>query len=169
MADNTNHKQQTPQPTDIPATRSPALEPLSALVGVWFVEMTHVKLPDTVHGQKTFEWLEGGHFLLERSRFDHPDVPDSISIYGAGDSDAPLGVHYFDSRGVLRVSKMSLSDGTWKVWRDAPGFSQRFTGKFGEGGKTIEVSGELSKDGVNWEHDFTHTYTRGKGVQLRKD
>jgi hypothetical protein len=73
-----------------------------------------------------------------------------------------LGVHYFDSRGVLRVMKMSLKDGIWKVWRDAPGFSQRFTGGFGDDGKTIEVSGDLSKDGVNWQHDFTHTYTRLK-------
>lgn len=124
--------------------------------------MTHVALPDTVHGQKTFEWLEGGHFLIERSHFDHPDVPDSIAVIGADETDKGLSQHYFDSRGVLRVFKVSLSEGTWKVWRDAPGFSQRFTGKVSEDGNTIEVSGELSKDGVEWEHDFTHTYTRAK-------
>ncbi len=162
MASKTDSKQQSPQPKDIPSTRSPALEPLNALVGTWSIEMTHVALPDTVHGRKVFEWLEGGYFLIERSRFDHPDVPDSISMIGAGDSDAPLETHYFDSRGVLRVQKMSLEDRIWNVWRDAPGFSQRFTGKLSDDGKTIEVSGELSKDGVNWQHDFTHSYTRLK-------
>ncbi len=162
MASKTNSKQQSTQPKDVPSRRSPALEPLDALVGTWSIEMTHVALPDAVHGQKVFEWLEGGYFLIERSRFEHPDVPDSISMIGAADSDAPLGMHYFDSRGVLRVMKMSLSSGIWKVWRDAPGFSQRFTGAFGDDGKTIEVSGDLSKDGVNWQHDFTHTYTRLK-------
>jgi len=126
--------------------------------------MTHVAFQDTVHGQQTYEWLEGGHFLIAHSHFDHPDVPDSISIIGADNSGEGLSEHYFDSRGVLRVYKMSLSEGTWTVWRDAPGFSQRFTGKFSDAADTIEVLGELSKDGVNWEHDFTHTYTRGKGT-----
>ena len=164
MADSTNLKPQAPVPNDVPNTRSPALEPLQALVGTWFVKMTHVALPDTVHGQKTYEWLEGGHFLIERSHFDHPDVPDSITIIGADDSSEGLSEHYFDSRGVSRVYKMNLSDGTWNVWRDTPGFSQRFTGKFSDDGKTIESSWELSKDGVNWEHDLTLTYTRGKGA-----
>ncbi len=161
MADHMNRKQQTPQPTDVPAIRSPALAPLNALVGTWSIAFTHVELPDTVHGQQTYEWLGGGHFLIEHSRMEHPEIPDSIAIIGADDSGEGLIQHYFDSRGVYRVYQMSLSEGTWKVWRDAPGFSQRFTGKFSDDGKTIEVSGELSKDGVNWEHDFTQNYTRG--------
>jgi hypothetical protein len=157
MVKNTNLKQQAP---DVPETPSPALESLNALVGTWTIAFTHVALPDTVHGQKTFEWLEGNHFLIERSRMEHPEVPDSISIYGADDSDAPLAQHYFDSRGVYRIMKMSLRDGTWKVWREEPGFSQRFTGKFSRDGKTIKVLGELSKDGVKWERDFEQTYTK---------
>ena len=163
MANSTNSKRQAPEPSDVPSTRSPALEPLHVLVGTWFIEMTHVALPDPVHGLKTYAWLEGGHFLIERSHFDHPDVPDSIAIIGADDSGEGLSEHYFDSRGVSRVCQMTLRDGRWNVWRDAPGFSQHFTGTFSDDGKTIEVVGELSKDGVNWEHDFTHTYSRGKG------
>jgi hypothetical protein len=162
MASGTNSQLQSREPTDVPTIRSPNLEALNALVGTWFISMTHVDLPDTVHGQKTFGWLEGGYFLVEHSHFNHPDVPDSISMIGVADSSGGLSEHYFDSRGVLRVMKMSLSAGIWKVWRDAPGFSQRFTGKFNDDGNIIEVSGELSKDGVNWQHDFTHTYTKGK-------
>jgi hypothetical protein len=164
MASATNLEQQSPKPTDVPTSRSPDLEALNALVGTWSVAMTHVDLPDTVRGQKTFEWLEGKHFLIEHSHFDHPDVPDSISMIGVGASGEGLSEHYFDSRGVLRVMKMSLKNGIWNVWRDAPGFSQRFTGTFSGDGNTIEVFGDLSKDGVNWQHDFTHTYTREKGV-----
>jgi hypothetical protein len=163
MTDDTHPDQPAPQPTDVPGARSPALEPLQALVGSWFVNMTHVALPDPVHGVKTYAWLEGGHFLVERGHFDHPDVPDSVAIIGADDSGEGLAQHYFDSRGVLRVYRMRLSDGIWTLWRDAPGFSQRFTGRFSGDGSTIEVAGELSKDGVKWEPDFTQTYTRGKG------
>jgi hypothetical protein len=160
MASNTNHKGQAPQLTDVPATRSPALEPLNALVGVWSIEFIHVALPDPVHGQKTFEWLEGGHFLIERSHMEHPEVPDSISIYSTDNAARGLAQHYFDSRGVYRVMKMSLRDGTWKVWRDEPGFSQRFTGTFSDDGNTIKILGELSKDGVKWERDFEQIYTK---------
>jgi hypothetical protein len=157
MANNTHLKQQAP---DVPETPSPALESLNALVGTWTIAFTHVALPDTVHGQKTYEWLEGNHFLIERSRMEHPEVPDSIGIIGTHDSSEGLAAHYFDSRGVARIYQMSLLDGTWKVWRDAPGFSQRFTGKFSDDGNTINVSGELSKDGVKWEHDFEQIYMK---------
>jgi hypothetical protein len=44
---------------------------------------------------------------------------------------------YADARGVFRVYRMSLSDGVWKIGRDAPGFFQRFTGTFSADGNTI--------------------------------
>ena len=34
-------------------------------------------------GTITFEWLEGGHFLLLRSHNDHELFPDSIFVIGA--------------------------------------------------------------------------------------
>jgi hypothetical protein len=164
MANKTNQAQPAP---DLPRKRSPDLEALNTLVGTWTTAFTHVALPDTVHGQKTFEWLEGNHFLIERSRMEHPEVPDSIGIIGADDSGEGLAAHYFDSRGVARIYQMSLKDGIWKTWRDAPGFSQRFTGTFSDDDKTIKVVGELSRDGVTWEHDFEQLYTKdvaNKGV-----
>lgn len=89
---------------------APALAPLENLVGEWETEMTHVSFPDlTIHGKATFEWLEGGHFLLQRAQTDHPDFPDSLAIIGepsmelAGRSHIPLTVQYFDSRGVHRI------------------------------------------------------------------
>jgi hypothetical protein len=157
MGNNTNQAQPAP---DLPRKRSPDLEALNALVGTWTTAFTHVALPDTVRGQKTYEWLEGNHFLIERSHMEHPEVPDSIGIIGADDSGEGLAQHYFDSRGVARIYKMSLRDGTWKAWRDEPGFSQRFTGEFSDDGNTIKMLGELSKDGVKWERDFEQIYTK---------
>ncbi|THF87236.1 hypothetical protein E7T09_08810 [Deinococcus sp. KSM4-11] len=158
----TPSSQNGPEPQDVPSGRSPTLEPLEALVGQWFVAMTHVALPETVYGYKTYGWLEGRHFLIERAHFGHPDVPDSLAIIGADASGVGLSARYFDSRGVERELKMTLGGGKWTMWRDAPGFFQRFTGTFGEDGTTIDVVGELSKDGVTWAPDFTHTYSRGK-------
>jgi len=52
------------------------------------------------------------------------------------------------------------ADGVWKLWRDAPGFSQRFTGTFSDDGRTIKGRWEKSGDGAQWDHDFDLTYTK---------
>ena len=51
--------------------RDHALEPFDALIGTWATEAKHVAVDDVVHGSVTFESLEGGHFLLQRSHSDH--------------------------------------------------------------------------------------------------
>jgi hypothetical protein len=95
-------------------TTDPALQPLNRLVGSWLTEATHPALPGVVvHGTASLEWLEGQRFLILRSRNDHPDFPDAISIIGFTDVDrvganvnesrsnsgSRLCMHYFDSRG----------------------------------------------------------------------
>ncbi len=54
--------------------------------------------------------------------------------------------------------QMSLAAGVWKVWRDAPGFWQRYTGVISADGTSINGAWEYSPDGVDWSHDFTPTY-----------
>jgi hypothetical protein len=76
------------------------------------------------------------------------------------DETGSFKLYYFDTRGVTRIYEMTLSDGVWKVWRDAPGFSQRFTGTFEDDGNAIHASWELSTDGSHWDHDLGLTYTR---------
>jgi hypothetical protein len=78
---------------------------------------------------------------------------------GSDDSAAEYFMLYFDERGVSRKYEMTLCDHTWKWWRNAPGFSQRFTGTFADDG-TIVGKAELSKDGSSWERDLELTYTR---------
>jgi hypothetical protein len=126
-------------------------------------------LPGTVvRGSATIEWLEGGHFLIWRSRTEHPDFPDSISILGC---DVPEGsddsgdaggcsMWYFDSRGVFRLLALAAEAGVVRFWRDQPGFSQRFTGTLSAGGNTIAGVAELCQDGTTWEEDLRITYKR---------
>src|SRR5438128_4885324 len=120
-------------------TTNPELEQLGRLVGTWTTGATHPAVPGVVvHGTVDFEWLEGERFLIYRARTDHPDFPDSIAIIGiaeqdrvdpgaretAGEAESGLSMHYFDSRGVFRVYGVSIDDAL-RIWRDAPGFSQR--------------------------------------------
>jgi hypothetical protein len=67
---------------------------------------------------------------------------------------------HYDSRGVSRVYQMTFTDGAWRMWRDAPGFFQRFSGSLGADGNSIRGTWEKSVDGSAWEHDLDLVYTR---------
>jgi hypothetical protein len=120
-------------------------------------------LPDpstTIHGQASFEWLEGGDFLVARQGSKAAGPPYSTSIIGRDETTETYTVLYFDDRGVSRVYQMSLEGQVWKEWRHAPGFSQRFTGTISVDGNTIRASWEKSSDGSTWQHDFNLIYKR---------
>jgi hypothetical protein len=134
------------------------LELLDALVGTWTTEGRHPELPDVIRGRAMFAWLEGRRFLVWRAHYDHPDVPDAVTVTGV--IEGRLSMHYFDSRGVFRVYSVEMSPGTWRFWRDGPDFSQRFTGILSDDGDTIAGRGQISTDGQSWDDDLALTYRR---------
>jgi hypothetical protein len=143
-------------------TRAPELDRFDVLVGTWDSTATHPSLPGIdVPGTSSFEWLEGGHYLIGRSRNEHPDFPNSLLVIGA-DGDG-LVMHYYDSRGVARVYGTSLRDDIWRLWRDDPDFAQRFVGRFEDGGSTIAGLWEVAEDGGTWTDDLAITYHRAGG------
>ena len=144
------------------AKPNPTLEPLSVLVGEWDTIGTHPLLPDTLHGHAAFEWLEGGAFLRMSTEVKEPGVPSAIAIFGSDDAVEAYFMLYFDERGVSRKYEMTLRDNIWKLWRNAPEFSQRFTGTFGDNDDSIIGVWELSEDGSSWKKDLELTYTRVK-------
>jgi len=153
---NTQAKQQTPKP-------NPAIERLASLVGLWRTAISMPLDPPIVTGGKTsIEWLKQGPFLIQRGSVEHPDFPTSIAIIGSDDSNEAYSMLYFDSRGISRIYEMSLSKEVWTLWREFPGFSQRFTGTFSDAGNTSMGFWERSSDGSKWELDFDLTYTRVK-------
>lgn len=140
---------------------NPVLERLDALAGEWRVEVVHSLMKDTVvHGRVRFEWLDGGHFLIQHSEMDHPDFPNAIAIIGLDDSGERCAMHSFDSRGIYRRAQTDVRDGVWTFWGDHPEFSQRFTGRFSDDGARINAFGELSRDGKTWDHDLDITYSK---------
>ena len=82
-------------------------------------------------GSTTYEWLEGGRFLIQRSRNDHERFPDAICLIGSPETGVGLAMESFDSRGVRRTYGVSLSDGVLRMWREHPGFDQRFSATLG--------------------------------------
>lgn len=132
------------------------IETLGPLVGEWEIEVPQFT---GGRGRSAFEWLEGGAYLLQRSSAPDP-APDATWIIGGDDADEDCTALYHDERGVRRVYRMSLRDGVWRVWRDAAGFFQRYTGTLSEDGRTIRGAWERSADGSAWELDFDLNYTR---------
>jgi hypothetical protein len=139
------------------------------LVGRWTTEATHPGLPGAVvPGSSEIEWLEGERFLIYWSRYDHPEIPDSISVIGDTDG---LHMHYFDTRGVHRIFKVTVTRDGWEIAMDrhsAAGsfvspntpFSQRVTYTFEEEDRAMSGKGRLAHDDVNWDDDLQITYRR---------
>lgn len=137
------------------AGQDASVENLGVLVGRWTIEISHPSEPaNVISGRAEFEWLEGGRFLVERWEVDHPEFPGGLAVY------EPDTQHYFDSRGVARVYGMSIGGGEWKLWRDGDDFSQRFSGRFGDGGSVIDGYWEIGSDGSTFERDFDLTFRK---------
>jgi hypothetical protein len=138
--------------------RDPALDPFDALAGTWATEATHPAFERIVPGSITFEWLEGGHFMVMRSRAEHEQFPDGISVIGAPEAGDGLVMEYFDSRGVRRTYGISLQDGVLRIWRDHPGFEQRFSAAIGH--DSFEGQWQLAESPGEWKDDLRMTYRR---------
>ena len=106
-----------------------SLADLEVLVGEWSMKAEPPGGPPWPgEGRLTFEWIEGGGFLIQRWTVDIPEAPNGVALIGVGDKPVPVSgtgdseggyrQHYFDSRGVHRVYEMSLEGGTWKLWRE---------------------------------------------------
>lgn len=61
---------------------------------------------------------------------------------------------------MARVLDVSVDETALRFSRIAPGFSQRFTGTFVDGGNTIEGIWQLCQDDVHWNDEVAITYRR---------
>jgi hypothetical protein len=139
------------------------MEELTPFIGEWDME-TSLAAPGSVRATTTFEWALGGRFLIERGEIDPPVAPNSLSVI-AQDGDG-FTQHYFDSRGVVRVYRMTFDGRTWTLQRDAPdftplNFAQRYVGVLSDDGSRIDGRWESRPpDATEWEHDFDLSYVR---------
>jgi hypothetical protein len=148
--------------------RTEALRRLDVLVGRWEIEPLIEGAP-ALRSHTVFAWVEGGAFLRQTAEIDEPPTdpvwrqnsPFPITtLIGLDDSADTFTMLYADGRDVCRVYRMTLADGVWRQWREAPGFHQRFTGHLADDGNTITGFWEASSDGETWEKDFDLAYRR---------
>lgn len=137
---------------------APDMRAFEPLVGTWSIEATHPMIDGVISGRATFEWLDGGRFLIQRTSYEHALVPDAIGIIGAPENGDGLVLEYFDSRGVRRTYRSSVEEGVWRFWRDAPGFDQRFTAVLAP--DAFRGHGELARSPGEWGDDLDVSYRR---------
>ena len=148
--------------------RHPALARLDAMVGRWTVRP---KVAGVGTAWTEFGWQDGGLFLRQYSdaepmpatapRAWRENAPfPTTAVIGLDDAEEQFAMLYADARGVHRVYRMSFADGVWRIWRDAPGFNQRFTATMSPDGNRMDGQWETSTDGLSWDLDFELTYVR---------
>lgn len=144
-----------------------ALRRLDVLVGEWDMWALGGEAGPV---RTSFAWQEGGAFIVQRadvtpgSAFPAswgPHVPfPTVTLTGYDDTADEFTTLYADGRGVARVYRTDIAEGTWRQWRAAPGFHQRFTATLTEGNDAITGGWERSEDGEKWSTDFDVTYIR---------
>jgi hypothetical protein len=122
------------------------------LVGKW--KATDPSGSGAIDGATTFEWMEGGNFLLQ-----HVDFGDSkgIEIIGFDEESKSLRSHYFDGSGKILEYTYELHDDTLTVSIDMPRSKGQFIAKFSDNGNTYTGSWNWTQDGVKESYDAIMT------------
>lgn len=138
-----------------------ALAPFQRLIGRWFTTGHHPHLPGvTLHGQATFEWIEGGAFVRMHVATAEPGIPTGVAVFGTDSDAGTTFMLYFDERGVSRKCDVAFHEHGWRWWRDDPRFAQRFTITIADDDRTMLSKGEMRREGGDWEPDLELTYRR---------
>ena len=134
---------------DQPSTPHTALKRLERLVGTW--NASDPSGAEAIHGQVTFQWMEGGNFLLQ-----HVDFGDSkgIEIIGYNAESNSLTSHYFDVSGKILEYTYELHDDTLTVSIDMPRAKGQFSATFSDD-DTYTGRWDWTQDGVKMGYDAT--------------
>src|SRR5215510_7836352 len=94
---------------------NPALKDLEVLQGEWEMELSNASfLPDsstTIKGNVSFDWLEGGAFLI--MRMGDISSQGAIWLIHRDEASSEYKVFYYDDRKVSSIYEMSFSNNVW--------------------------------------------------------
>jgi len=130
MATNTPSSSPSPQP-------NPDLQGLNRLVGTW-------NQSGGLGGQVTYEWAEGGHFLLQHVDLLRPDnrirgleVIGHLQPFGEAPGEAIKSRFYSFSDGLTLDYEYELVGNTLTIWGGEKGSPAYFRGTFGADSDTL--------------------------------
>lgn len=128
-----------PRTQDEQPTPNPALKAFEVMVGVWDLKGPDFTTNAEIHGQSSFEWLEGGFFLVHRFSFDYAGRSfTGVEYIGYDEKSGHLKTQVFSNQGPDPLEY------TWEVdehmftnWFGDVGSSNRYKGRFSEDRNTL--------------------------------
>jgi len=106
-------------------TPNPSLRTLEVLVGTW-----QVSGPGH-HGTVTYEWMPGGHFLIQHVNLVQDDrTTTGVEYIGYDAGSGTLKSHYFGSTGDILEYVYEVTDRELTIWFGEPGSPARYRGTF---------------------------------------
>jgi predicted enzyme related to lactoylglutathione lyase len=135
-------------------TPNAALRTLDPLVGTWTIT------GDTFNGRTTFEWADGGFYLVQRSHADHGGREFSATEYIGWDEDTQtLRSVMLDSAGSKFAYTWRLAGDTLTVWFGDEDSSNFLSATFGSDGDTVTGAWQWP-DGKGGTDGYRTTMTR---------
>ncbi len=144
-------QQQTPRP-------NPDLKSFNILVGTWKVSDPSGK--GAISGAETYEWMEGGFFLMHRFDFEHNGHKvRGIEIIGhehefGAEPGNEIKSRVYDTRGNTLDYVYEVDKGTLTIWGGQKGSPAYFKGKFSDDGNTC-TGGWVYPGGGGYESTMT--------------
>ncbi len=115
----------------IPPEPYSVLKTLEPLLGKWKVSGGFVE------GEVSFEWLEGGYFLVQQVNIKHGDQAiKGIEYIGFDEDTQTLRSHYMDNNGSNFVYTWEIIDKTIRIWFGDKDSDNFFEGKFSKNGNS---------------------------------
>jgi len=152
-------------------TPAPGLEALSRWLGKWHTEGQQYESPlgpaSTFVAVETFEWLDGGQFMVHRLDGKFGRNPAAcVEILGKNaDGELVAEAFYNDgNRNTWRVSEQGQTlvlNGTW-ARSSSETFHVRYTASFEEADNTLVGNWEQSRDGQAW-----HTFLEARSTKAQ--
>ena len=132
-----------------PPEPNPHLKILARLVGTW-------EMSGDVQGRVTFEWMEGGFFLIQRVNLERPGQRiKGIEYIGYDEENDNPSSYFFGNEGPGPFGRVALEyvwevgDGTFTIWGGEVGSRASFKGRFSDDRNTI--SGRWEWPGGGYE------------------
>ncbi len=129
----------------------PALKALDRLVGAWAISG-----PDGLTGSVTYEWMDGGQFLVQ-----HVDLVQGgertagVEYIGYDKERRALTSHFFANSGDILEYVYQLDADTLTIWFGEVGSPAYFRGEFSDDGNTN--TGRWVWPGGGYESTMTRT------------
>jgi len=154
--DNANDAQahdRQPQP-------NPALKSLDVMVGAWELKGHESGPVGEIHGRPTFEWMEGGFYLVQHVDIDYIGRRIVGTEYiGYDEENDNLRSYFFSYEGPGPFGRVALEyvwevgEDTFTIWGGEVGSPASFKGRFG--GDRNTITGRWEWPGGGYEATMT--------------